>query len=116
LPSLEHLARGERVRHRSTHSGVLGRVLVQEVRLELRVLRLRHDGGESPPVVVAQDVVLAESAVREALHGGVVLRDEPALDAAGKLDPVHRSLLTQPRVDGVGIPLEIGSIQGERLP
>ncbi len=49
-----HPARCEGVQDELAHRRVLRRVLVQQVHLELGVLRLRHDRGELAPVLVAQ--------------------------------------------------------------
>ena len=68
-----------------------GRVLVEQVHLELGVLRLRHDRGAGPPAVVAPAVVLAEAVVVQRGARGLVAGDEPGPDAAGEEHAVDRA-------------------------
>ncbi len=108
-------ARGERVGDEAPHPRVLRRVLVQQVHLELGMLRLGHDRGALPPAVVAAVVVLAEAVVVQRGVGGLVAGDEPRLYAAGEEDAVDRAGLAHPLVQRVGVGLVRAAHERDRV-
>ncbi|KPC60154.1 hypothetical protein ADL29_30845 [Streptomyces chattanoogensis] len=70
---------------------MLGRVLVEEVDLELGVLRFGHDRGRGRASGRCAVVVLAQAVVVQRAVRGVVAGDEPGLYTAGEKHAVDRA-------------------------